>query len=150
FSHLVWRFRNAETGFPGARDPIASPCIFCQVHGPNPTPNSPANGSEEIRNLLLAENWLGAKSGKRKDGVEMIATLLRSYHPGSDWSRAHYGALAVKASIAEGDLQKAKNVLELALKFEPQDPQLQYLTRIITRAEGGQMADAKGVKLSSK
>jgi len=41
--------------------------------------------------------------------------LRHAPEPGSDWSRAHYGAVAIKASFAEGDMQQAKQVLALAL-----------------------------------
>jgi hypothetical protein len=99
---------------------------------------------------LLAANLIANKTDQRKDGVEMIASLLGAYHSGSDWSRAHYGAMAVKASLADGDLSKAKHVLELALQAEPQDAQLKYLARLILRAETAQLAAAKPIKLSKR
>jgi len=109
---------------------------------------SPA-ASEEINTLLLAENWIGTKSDKRKAGVETIAALLRTHQPGSDWSRAHYGALAVKASLADGDLEKAKAILDLALPSDPQDPQLRYLSRLIARAEGVQPTEGSNARFSA-
>src|SRR5262249_18229092 len=100
-----------------------------------------------IQQLLLAQNWIESQPDKRKDGVEIIGSLMRGYHRGSDWSRAHYGALAVKASIAEGDLSKAREILHLALQAAPQDAQLQYLDRGIAGAESTSKTEAKSAKV---
>ena len=150
-SHLTWRIRNAEMGNPGgARDPLSSPCVFAPVNLPVAAPKVPANISDQIKQLLLAENWIVSRSDKRKEGVEVIASLLRAPEPGSDWSRAHYGAVAIKASIAEGDMQEAKQVLALAIESEPQDVQLRYLSRLISRVGSGQLAAAKTFKLPAQ
>ena len=106
--------------------------------------------SDEIKRLLWAQNCIERKSAQREEGVETIASLMRAYHPGSDWSRAHYGAMAVRASFADGDVEKAKSILGLAFQSDPQDEQLLYLARILIRAETGPAAGSKPIKLSAK
>jgi hypothetical protein len=149
FNHLTWRFRNLKAGI-AASDPLPSPCIFLPIQRQSSAPTVPPEASDELRTLLRAEHWLGGKTDKRKEGVEIIASLLRNYHRGSDWSRAHYGALAIKASLSDGDVEKAKDILNLALQSDPRNPQLRYLSRLINRTEFAHIAQARAVKLSSR
>lgn len=149
FHHLSWRFHNADVGTPGATDPNSSPCVFCPSPATAATPRIPADATDEVRNLLFAQAWLQRTSDKRKQGVETITALMRAYHAGSDWSRPFYGALAIKASIADGDVAQAKTILDLALQSAPQDPQLLYLARLLARVEPAKVAEAKPLKLSA-
>jgi hypothetical protein len=138
FNHLVWRFRNAEAGVSSpVVDPSTSPCVFRPRHAPLLAPSPPAGVNEQIKSLLLAQFWIESKSGQRTIGVEMIADLLRTPLRASDWSRGHYGALAVQACIADGAFDTARKILDLALQFAPQDARLRYLSRVLTRAPAG-------------
>ena len=74
-------------------------------------------------------------SPKTQEGLVLIEALLRSHGPQSQWAPAPYAALAVKASLEQGRLDKAKTILDLGLTLDPADSQLQYLYRVVERTE---------------
>jgi hypothetical protein len=94
------------------------------------------DASEEVRELITAVALLDPKSPRRRDGISRIEQLLRQRNPSSDWSPAHYTALAVRASLSLGDIEKARTLLQLGLRFAPDEQQFQYLTRIAEREQG--------------
>ena len=149
--HLNWRFRNAAAGTAAlALDPVSSPCVFRLTNAPAKPMDIPSQASTEIKTLLIACDRIERKSDQRNEGVDAIEELLRSYRPGSDWSAAHYASLAARASLSDGNVDKARSILDLALHLAPADLQLAYLSRIVAREEGARRAQMSSLKLSSK
>ena len=136
-SYLLWRLRNDPMP-GGATEPVdlrAVPCAFRPATAPLPQRSAPAGAGEEIEKLLTAVALLESASDRKPDGVTLIESLLRQRRPESDWSAPHYAALAARASLAAGDTEKTRNILELGLKHAPDDAQLQYLARILKREQ---------------
>ena len=67
----------------------------------------------------------------RSQGISAVRDLLQSYNAKSDWAVGHYASLAVRASIASGDVRSAGEILSLALRLRPEDAQLSYLQRVL-------------------
>jgi predicted membrane-bound spermidine synthase len=136
-TYLVWRLRNEN--LPGAAaEPVdlrAVPCAFRPSDVPLMRPTAPPGATEEFRQLLTALALLEPGSDRKPEGVALIESLLRQRRPASEWSAPHFAALAARASLARGDAGKARGLLELGLKDSPEDPQLQYLARILEREQ---------------
>ncbi len=144
-SYLVWRLRNDPIP-GGATEPVdlrAMPCAFRPIQSASHLLPAPPGAGPEIQKLINAAAMLEANSNRKLEGVSQIESLLRERQPASDWSAAHYAALAARTSLAQGDAERARTVLTLGLKFEPNDAQLNYLARIMDREQ------AANPKLSS-
>ncbi len=96
--------------------------------------------SEDLKQFLEAENLIRTTPLKWQQGVEMVETTLKNYKPsvleeGPKWSPSYFAALAVKSSLSHGDGERAKKILLLGLKLNPNSPQLGYLARILDAKE---------------
>jgi hypothetical protein len=58
---------------------------------------------------------------------------------------AHYASLAIKASMAHGQIQKAQEILALAVQRSPDNEELGFLERLLAR----EIAVARATQLSS-
>ncbi len=135
-SYLLWRLRNEDLP-SAAAEPVdlrAVPVAFRPAKAPAMHPAAPPGASEEVRQLLTALALLEPASDRKSEGVNLIESLLRQHRPGSEWSAPHFAALAARTSLARGDTDKARGLLELGLKQAPDDTQLHYLARILEQA----------------
>jgi hypothetical protein len=80
---------------------------------------------------------LDANTPRQREGLTLFESLLRQRTEKSDWSPAHYTALAVKASLRSGDTEKAGTLLQLGLRWASDDAQLHYLARVLEREQRG-------------
>ena len=85
--------------------------------------------------LLTAQALM--ETGRQREGVDKIESLLEKRGRGSDWSAAFYAALGAKESLKERNTAQARRLLDLGLKWDPSDEQLHYLTRIVNRLDAG-------------
>ncbi len=136
--HLRQHFRpdGAEPRGTFATNPNISPCVFRLKSASKVAPEIPESASDETKKLLAACALLEPTSSRMQEGVAMIEVALRAYRPGTTWSAAYYAALAVKASLGEHQMEKAKTILGLGLQISPADMQLHYLQRLVERADG--------------
>ena len=67
----------------------------------------------------------------RNQAIGNVLALLESYGATSDWAVGHYASVAVRASIASGDIRRAEAILSLARRLRPEDAQLGYLQRVV-------------------
>jgi spermidine synthase len=135
-TYLLWRLRHdAVAG--SATEPIdlrALPCVFRPTNAPALPLIPPPGATPEVLQLIAAAALLEDKdSTQRSQGVSEIESLLRKRSEGSDWSASHYAALAARIALANGNLEKTRQLVELGLRYVPDDPQLHYLTRILER-----------------
>jgi predicted membrane-bound spermidine synthase len=138
-TYLRWRILNDPS--PGsATEPVdlqALPCAFRPDTTPPRRLTVPPGSSEEIQQLVTATLFFESRTDRQMEGVVLMESLLRQRQPRSDWSASYYAALATRISLANGDSERARRILELGLKVEPNDAQLQYLARILDRENAG-------------
>ncbi len=123
-------------------EPLA-PGVFSPATSALATAEAPPNASEELKQLLQAARLIQADPARRMEGVRAILGVLRSNRAGAGWNLSPYAALAARASLASGELQTARDILDPALQREPLDPQLRYLSRIASRG-----ADTKTLQVT--
>jgi len=109
-----------------------TPLIF----RPSSTLPTADNLDEPEKTLLAARHLIETNPSRQKEAVGMIARLLAETNSDTKWPIATYAALAIKISLREGDLARAKDLLQTGLKARPDDTELQYLSRILARAGG--------------
>lgn len=127
--HLLWRFNQGIGSSPEFR-PIW-PCVF-KKQGAEAAAIV-AGVSAEVSNLMTAATAIESEVGNQMTAVDQILTLIRGYGPASDWSMPHYASLAIKASMAGGDIHKAREILALAVQRNPKNEELGFLERLLTR-----------------
>lgn len=110
-----------------------APGFFAPTNRPPPGSNLPADAGEELRQLTRAAWLMESHAPQARDGVDLVAGLLKAYRADSKWPPAPYAVLAARTSLGHGDAQKAQEILQLALPLAPQDLQLRYLARIAAR-----------------
>jgi hypothetical protein len=135
-SYLLWRLRNDP--LPGATEPVdlrAVPCAFRPANTPPLHLTPPPGASAEIEKLLQATAFLESNSHRKLEGVALLEELLRQHRAGSAWSAPHYAAVAARIRLAQGDAERARQLLELGLRHAPDDAQLHYLARIAAREQ---------------
>ena len=139
-TYLIWRLRHDAVA-PGATEPVdlrALPCAFRPGNVPPLRLSPPPGANPEIQQLVAANALLDQSDpGRRNQGVIQIEALLRHRSDASDWSASYYAAMAARATFANGDLTKSRQLVELGLKHAPDDLQLHYLTRILDRERPG-------------
>ena len=130
--HLQWRFQN---GIGSSADFRPSwPCLFRST--PQDSGVVQTNGlNEEAKKVLLAAADIQRGETSRIAGIDAMLSLLRAYGPGSDWSVSHYGGIAVRASLAAGDVRRAGEVVSAALQLHPENADLTFLQRVIERRQ---------------
>jgi hypothetical protein len=142
-TYLSWRLHqaaSAETA-PEPADVRSLPSAF------RPLTTPPALGPEagaalgstnqEVNTLLAAAAFLDQNSADKARGILLMEQLLRQRGQHSDWSAPYYAAMAARASVGLGDLERSRQLVELGLQAAPDDPQLLYLTRILQREQPG-------------
>ena len=135
--HLQWRFQNG-VGL-SANSQSTSPCVFKTR---NVAVTVPSGVSEEVKKVLTAATQIQAGGAERIAAIDAMLTLLRAYGPSSDWSVGAYASIAVKGSIAIGDMQRANDILRRALELHPENGELNYLQRVAKRQHSLTVASA--------
>ena len=140
-SHLLWRFHGGLGSAPEYRP--TWPCVFKPSNPETAGTEKSSDVGDEVKKLLAATLDIQNGGAARMQGIDAIISLLRSYSPTSDWSVPHYAGLAVKASIALGDFDRAKKGLSAALQLVPDNVELGYLQRVSERHQQTLMALAQ-------
>jgi hypothetical protein len=140
--HLRWRFARGIGAASEFRPDW--PCVFKEKQNPSePLFTSPV--SAEVTNLLVAARAIESGGDQQMGGVDAILRLVRAYGPESDWSMVHYASMAIKASMTRGHIQKAQEILALAVQRNPENAELAFLERLLAR----ETAAARATQLSS-
>jgi hypothetical protein len=114
------------------------PCVF-QPAGTWPQMPPPTTGAEQTwLKLLRAEASLHTEPEAWQAAVETILSTLRANQlkPGLQdpaGASAHFAAVAVRACLSRGELERAAQLLELALGSDPNGLELGYLKRLWER-----------------
>jgi spermidine synthase len=138
-AYLAWHVSNvSETGVAdGSRSPRRS--IFKPASFHRAPAQPPEQASEHLRRLMDAEALFESEPDKWRDAVQMIQTELvaqKSNGRSMDISKAqrsYYAALAARTSMHHRLWESARELLLLALEDDPEEPQLNYLARILQR-----------------
>src|SRR5262249_3394244 len=122
-TYLRWRIQNDPSPGSGAEpvDLQALPCAFRPATTPPRRLTLPPGSSEEIQQVIPATLFLESRTDRQMEGAVLMESLLRRRQPRSDWSAPYYAALATRISLANGDSERARRILELGLKVEPHD-----------------------------
>jgi hypothetical protein len=132
-SHLLWRYQRGIGSTPEYRP--TWPCLFKPNNLEATRMEGPSDVGDEVKKLLAATQDIESGGAARLQGIDAIIALLSSYSPTSDWSVPHYAGLAVKASIAIGDFDRARKGLSAALQMYPDHVELGYLQRVSERQQ---------------
>lgn len=128
-SHIAWRCSSGTA--PGTGPRPTGPCLFNRTAAEPATVAIPSDVNEEVRRLLIASADFQRGGEARNQAINTVLALLQSYGATSDWAVGHYASLAVRASIASGDVRRAGEILSLARRLRPEDAQLGYLQRVV-------------------
>jgi hypothetical protein len=97
----------------------------------------PENSSEEYKRLAKIEMQILRQSSALAPNLDEIAQILGKLidekKRNSDCAPNYYAALGARFAIQHQDYDRASTLLNLGLIFEPQNDQLQYLSRILGR-----------------
>lgn len=112
------------------------PCIFRKENYQPDKEVLLEGASEQERGLAEACTMLWSSRDQWAEGVQLIEAILRNpaaTKPISEGRLSSYAAFAAKASYSLGDFQRARELLSLGFKDNPNSDQLQYLARIMVR-----------------
>ena len=114
------------------------PCVFRDAKAGTVVYAPPSGATNVIvRQLYNAEILLQSDATKQLQAVESIRDALDAVEGSrfrkTDWSPAHYAALAVKAALRLGQPVLAKVILLRGLELERDSEELRYLARILVR-----------------
>lgn len=130
--HLAWRL-NRGVGASADFRPWW-PCVFRIEPAEAALAQASTDSSDdEQKRVMAAAGQMRRGGSDRIAGINAMLTLLRERGPGSEWSVPHYAGMAVKASVAAGNLQRATEVLAAALQLNPDDAELNFLFRVVER-----------------
>ncbi|PYI79632.1 MAG: hypothetical protein DME26_23040, partial [Verrucomicrobia bacterium] len=144
--HLRGHFR--QTSEPGEGPDSARkrpmPCVFFPSQHTNAPVLIPAGASPELKRLLEAETLMRNGGARWQEGAGVVETVLdsvaRTATQATNWAPSYFAIMTARASLSQGDRQRAKRVVEIGLKIEPDQPELNYLYRIVERETGSSSA----------
>jgi hypothetical protein len=128
-NHIAWRIAGGAA--PGTGPRPTGPCLLGSNAAEAATVGIPSDVNEEVRRLLMASADFQRGGEARNQAINTVLALLQSYGATSDWAVGHYASLAVRASVALGDVRRAGEILSLARRLRPEDAQLGYLQRVL-------------------
>jgi predicted membrane-bound spermidine synthase len=131
--HLV----NVATGGAGRVDPMGMIVFRKQENYPE-TPEIRTNATPQFAELLKLEAAMVRDDSKVvPSGVRIIAILdqmlAEDFLKPPDFAPAYFAALVTRFAIGRGDYALALNALRRGFVFNVEDPQLQYLSRVLDR-----------------
>lgn len=141
WNYLTWR-KDSVTADGTHPVYAVSPYLISVFRPPDSFPSVaeiPPNATVEATRLLEAQTQLLTQPGDWERAVLTIETELRNLTSKTnqtvtlDWLPGHFAGIACRARFAAGDLDGARRVLELGLKAHPEDPQLSYLRRVLSK-----------------
>ena len=83
--------------------------------------------------LSLAASALGNTPEQTRRGIAMIESVLAAQPPGTNAIAAEWSSLGATAALSLEDQNTAAQLTALALKFNPDDAQANFLIRILAR-----------------
>jgi predicted membrane-bound spermidine synthase len=119
-------------------DPVtAVPCVFQMATNAFREHFSPKT-SEELKQLYRARAALQREGTNWAEQVQIVRRILAAQlAPGATNSLgkigAHFGGVAARACMAHGDLGLSEEMLNLGMKFMPDELELSYLSRVLQR-----------------
>ncbi len=138
-SYLRWRMGIAEgESQPEPNELRAFPCVF-RPSGPAPTiPALAQSTNSEVRSISgVMDQLQRGDAAERHRALLEFEALLRSHPPAVSWSVGACSAQAARTAMADADWPRAWTILNLGLKEEPQNRQLQFLARIFAKEQPG-------------
>lgn len=134
---LAWRYaRQPGAGpYPGERV-TRMPSLLGGV-GRIIEPHLPGKATAEETALLTAVATLRNRTGAHAEALQTMESILdaRVSHP--DWSHWNQAAVAAKACLQAGDVGRAQKLVQTALRFSPNDREIQYVSRVLERRTAG-------------
>jgi predicted membrane-bound spermidine synthase len=96
--------------------------------------------SERERQLLRARWLIESSDGARNEAIRTLENLLSTRSVDDHLPISRYVALAIRASLTDGDESRARALLARSLAIAPDDQELHYLSRLITHDRSPQIA----------
>jgi hypothetical protein len=115
----------------------AVPCVF-QMATNAAKERFPPKTSEDLKQLYRARASLQRDGADWAEQVQIMRRILTAQlTPGNTNSigkiGAHFGGVAARACMAHSDLGLSEQMLNLGMKFLPDEPELSYLSRVLQR-----------------
>jgi hypothetical protein len=119
----------------GCTEEFKGHCLFLSK---SPLQPIPLEATKELRELLQAEEVLLRHAADWKEAVKKIQAILFSHRPAVEsrpfsWSAPYFAAEATRACLANGEWEGAKELLALGFEFSANEPELEFLARILAR-----------------
>ena len=133
-SLLTWKYGRREAGSPPGERIAAMPCL---LGGTNRTVQTrvPADASLEEQQFLSAAALLRNRTPAHDAALQQMETVLQAKSRDAAWPHWNQVSVAAKAALSRGDSGRARQLLDLALRYAPNDRELQYVSRIVNRAQ---------------
>jgi tetratricopeptide (TPR) repeat protein len=140
-AYLHWHAVNVtgQGAGTGSRPPRRS--IFLPASLPHVPAPAPELASERLLRLMEAEALVEKEPEKWREAVQLIQTELAAYKSNggpdelSKPQASYYAILAARTSMHHRLWESARELLLMALEDDPEEPQLNYLARILQRAQ---------------
>ena len=105
-------------------------------------PGAPSGATAQYQRLWNAENLILATPAEWRAACAIIEDSLRAYKPDPasatvEWSPAHFARIAASLCLRHGDVDRARRIILLGRRIEPDAPQLLFLLRLLERASAG-------------
>ena len=134
-SLLTWKYgrRGDVNGAPSER--IASmPCLFSSTNRVVQT-RLPPDATVEEQQFLSAATLLRNRTRAHDAALQQMETVLQAKSKDATWPHWNQVSVAAKAALSRGDVPRARQWLDLALRYAPNDRELQYVSRIVNREQ---------------
>jgi len=89
----------------------------------------------EEQQFLSAATLLRNRTSAHDAALQQMETVLQAKSKDATWPHWNQVSVAAKAALSSGDVTRARQWLDLALRYAPNDRELQYVNRILSREE---------------
>jgi hypothetical protein len=109
------------------------PCLF---GGTNRIirPRIPLNASPEEQQFISAATLLRNRTPAHAAALQQMEAAVQVGTKDATWPHWNQLSVAAKAALVNGDPGRARQLLDLGLRYAPNDRELQYVSRIVNRA----------------
>ncbi len=130
---LVWRYAGRPGGGPYPGDRVARMPSLLGGAGRVIEPHLPGRPTAEETTLLTAVATLRNRTGAHAEALRTMESILDARVSDPDWSHWNQAAVAAKACLQAGDIGRAQKLIQNALRFSPNDREIQFVARVLER-----------------
>ncbi len=137
FKLLAWRYaRQSGAGsHPGER--VARMPSLLGGSDRIIEPHLPGRATAEETALMTAVATLRNRTGAHAEALRTMESILDARVSDPNWSHWNQAVVAAKACFKTGELGRAQKLVQTALRFSPNDLEIQYVSRVLERRAAG-------------